>query len=133
MRWRNATLGGELRQEVKARRTKVVRLKRVPEGCRCSVVAQFDKEASQTRDYCVAKDATLRLRSGQAPRAARPDSLDFARDRLLAAQRTLARDDNQAEALPAIFYSFRRVGLAVSSFWVVAQFESEPLPHSAGN
>jgi len=28
-------------------------------------VGQFDKEASQTRDYCVAKDATLR--------AARPD------------------------------------------------------------
>jgi hypothetical protein len=30
------------------------------------VVAQFNKEASQTRDYCVAKCATLR--------AARPDS-----------------------------------------------------------
>jgi hypothetical protein len=29
------------------------------------VVAQFNREASQTRDYCVAKDATLR--------AARPD------------------------------------------------------------
>jgi hypothetical protein len=41
-------------------------------------VVQFDKEASQTRDYCVAKNATLR--------AARPDpSL---------AQRTLVQDDN---------------------------------------
>jgi hypothetical protein len=30
-------------------------------------VVQFDKEASQTRDYCVAKSATRR--------AARPDSL----------------------------------------------------------
>jgi len=29
-------------------------------------VVQFDREASQTRDYCVAKNATLR--------AARPDS-----------------------------------------------------------
>jgi len=32
---------------------------------RFSVVVQFEKEASQTRDFCVAKDATLR--------AARPD------------------------------------------------------------
>src|SRR5271155_970220 len=31
-----------------------------------ALVLQFDKEASQTRDYCVAKNATLR--------AARPDS-----------------------------------------------------------
>src|SRR5215471_7356661 len=34
---------------------------------------QCDKEASQTRDYCFAKYATLRLRSGQATRAAHPD------------------------------------------------------------
>jgi len=33
--------------------------------CNLQVVVQFEKEASQTRDFCVAKDATLR--------AARPD------------------------------------------------------------
>jgi len=45
----------------------------------------FEKEASQTRDFGVAKSATLR--------AARPDSLDFTRDRLFAAQKRLAQDD----------------------------------------
>ena len=48
------------------------------------VVAQFDMEASQTRDYCVAKNATLR--------AARPDPSRR--------KKTLARDDNQTEPLP---------------------------------
>jgi hypothetical protein len=42
------------------------------------VVVQFGKEASQTRDYCVAKNPSVALAlSGQAAthRAARPDSL----------------------------------------------------------
>jgi len=47
-------------------------------------VAQFDKEASQTRDYCVAKDATHR--------AARPD-------RSLRNQRLLGMT-NRTEPLP---------------------------------
>jgi hypothetical protein len=56
---------------------------------------QFDiKEASQTRDYCVAKNATQR--------AARPDSFGCAQDRLFAAQRTLAQDDNQTDPLPKL-------------------------------
>jgi hypothetical protein len=41
-------------------------------------VVQFDKEASQTRDYWVAKNATLpraSLAQGRQLRAARPDSL----------------------------------------------------------
>jgi len=42
-------------------------------------VVQFENEASQTRGYCVAKYAT--------PRAARADSLGFARDRLFATRR----------------------------------------------
>jgi hypothetical protein len=46
-------------------------------------VGQLEKEASQTRDYCVAKNATHR--------AVRPDSLDFARDRLFTAQKRLFR------------------------------------------
>jgi plasmid stabilization system protein ParE len=49
------------------------------------VVAQFGREASQTRDYCVAKYATHR----GSPRS-------------LAAQRTLARDGNQIEPLPRL-------------------------------
>jgi hypothetical protein len=48
------------------------------------VVAQFDEEASQTRDCCAAIAAL---------RAARPDSLDYARDRLFAVQKRLAQDD----------------------------------------
>src|ERR1700691_3674179 len=55
------------------------------------VVGQLEKEASQTRDYCVAKNAT--------DRAARPDSLDFARDRLFAAQRTLVQYDSRTAEL----------------------------------
>jgi hypothetical protein len=47
-------------------------------------VAQFDREAIQTRDYCVAKNATRR--------ADRPDPF--------AAQKALAQDDNQTEPLP---------------------------------
>ena len=48
------------------------------------VVVQFGKEASQTRDYCVARNATLR--------AARPDP-SLRRERLL-------QDDNQTAPLP---------------------------------
>ncbi len=57
------------------------------------VVVRFDREASQTRGYCVAKNATHR--------AARPDSLGFARDRLFTAQRTLVQDDNQSAPFPS--------------------------------
>jgi hypothetical protein len=42
------------------------------------VVVQFDKEASQTRDYCIAKNPSVAFAlSGQAAthRAARPDPL----------------------------------------------------------
>jgi len=55
------------------------------------VVVQVGQEASQTRDYCVAKNATHC--------AARPDPRQ-ARGRLFAAQRTLAQDDNQTALLP---------------------------------
>src|SRR5205814_1911586 len=48
------------------------------------VVVQFGKEASQTRDYCVARNATLR--------AARPDP-SLRKERLL-------KDDNQTAQLP---------------------------------
>src|SRR5258707_15607849 len=56
------------------------------------VVAQFGKEASQARDYGVAKNATLR--------AARPDPFGFAQGRLFAAQRALAQDGRQTAPLP---------------------------------
>ena len=56
-------------------------------GSRCSL----NNDASQMREHCVAKNATHR--------AARPDSLGFARDRLFTAQRTLVQDDNQTSAL----------------------------------
>jgi len=46
------------------------------------VVVQFDKEASQTRDYCVAKIATLRQAQGRLHRAARPDP-SLRKERLL--------------------------------------------------
>src|ERR1019366_5523590 len=48
-------------------------------------MVQFGKEASQTRDYCVAKNAT--------PRAARPDCLRLRSGQALTAQRTLVRND----------------------------------------
>jgi len=48
-------------------------------------VVQFGKEASQTRDYCVARNATLR--------AARPDP-SLRKERLL-------QDDNQTAPLPS--------------------------------
>src|SRR5438093_540703 len=51
---------------------------------RRQVVVQFDKLASQTRDYCVARNATLR--------AARPDP-SLRKERLL-------KDDNQTAQLP---------------------------------
>ena len=47
------------------------------------VVVQFSKEASQTRDYCVARHATLRRR---------PDP-SLRKERLL-------KDDNQTAPLP---------------------------------
>ena len=47
------------------------------------IVVQSSKEASQTRDYCVAKHATLR--------AARPDPLRLRSGQAFAAQRTLAQ------------------------------------------
>ena len=50
----------------------------------------FDKEASQTRDYCV---AALLSKSGATRRATRPDPLGKARGRLFAAQKALAQDD----------------------------------------
>jgi hypothetical protein len=46
------------------------------------VVVQFGKEASQTRDYCVAKNATLRQAQGRLLRAARPDP-SLRKERLL--------------------------------------------------
>ena len=52
---------------------------------RCQKSCSGGKEASQARGYGVAKNATLH--------AARPGSLDFARDRLFAAQTRLAQDD----------------------------------------
>jgi hypothetical protein len=55
---------------------------------RDSVVVEFDKEASQTRDYCIAKNATLR--------AARPDCLRLRSGQALTAQKALVRNDNQA-------------------------------------
>jgi len=54
-------------------------------------VVQFNKEASQTRDYCVAKNATRR--------AARPDSLRLRSGQALTAQRALVRNDNQTAPL----------------------------------
>jgi len=58
-------------------------------GCKMMGSGQFDKEAILTRGWCVAKNATLR--------ADRPDSLDFARDRLFATQKRIAQDDRQTD------------------------------------
>jgi hypothetical protein len=60
----------------------------------CWVVVQFDGEASQTRDYCVAKNPSARFRLLRA-------GCDTSRGspRFLAAQRTLARNDNQTAPL----------------------------------
>ena len=77
------------------------------------VVGQFEAEASQTRDSGVAKSATLR--------AARPDSLDFARGRLFAAQKQLAQDDNETDPL-------RVLGEAQHGFGKNATFKSSCLP-----
>jgi hypothetical protein len=55
-----------------------------------------NREASQTRDYCVAKNATLRLRSGQAPRAARPDP-SLRKERLLGMTIKLSQNPAQAK------------------------------------
>ena len=64
---------------------------------RVLVVGLVDKEASQTRDYRVAKNATVR--------AARPDpSLR---------KKTLARDDNQIQhypIFPSILNDLRELG-----------------------
>ena len=59
------------------------------------VVAQFDMEASQTRDYCVAKNATLRSAA-------------------------LARDDNQTEPLPFVSVFGRLMDCEVNYGWRVA-------------
>ena len=61
-----------------------------------AVVVQFDKEASQTRLLCRQKRRF----------AARPDSLDYARDRLFAAQKRLAQDGIQTAPLPRSPYRF---------------------------
>jgi hypothetical protein len=55
------------------------------------VVAQFHKEASQTRDGCGANNAPHR--------AARSDPLGLARGKLFAAQKKLAQDDKQTARL----------------------------------
>jgi hypothetical protein len=52
---------------------------------RMLAVGQFDKEASQTRDYCGAKSATSR----GSPRS-------------FAAQKALTQDDNQTDPLPRL-------------------------------
>jgi hypothetical protein len=52
---------------------------------------EFEKEARQTRDYCVSKDATLR--------AARPDS-SRRKERLLGM--TINRDAVRVAGLPAL-------------------------------
>jgi hypothetical protein len=56
------------------------------------VVVQFNKEASQTRDYYVAKSATLRLRSGQAAPRGSPRSF--------VGKNRPPQDDNQTAPLP---------------------------------
>src|SRR5208283_2064503 len=63
---------------------------------------QFGKEASQTRDYCVAKNPSALLRAGCDTSRGSPRFPRQARDRLFAAQRTLAQDDNQTAPLPSI-------------------------------
>jgi len=64
------------------------------------IVGQFETEASQARDSGVAKSALRRASLAQGKlRAARPDSLDFARDKLFAAQKRLAQDD-KTDPLP---------------------------------
>ena len=57
---------------------------RAPSGCLGPDACPVDgnREASQTRGCCVARCATLRLRSGQAPRAARADP-SLRKERLL--------------------------------------------------
>jgi hypothetical protein len=52
---------------------------------------QFDREASQTRDYCVAKIATLRQAQGRLQRRGWL--------RFLTAQRAIVRNDNQTAPL----------------------------------
>jgi hypothetical protein len=71
-----------------------------------------DKEASQTRDYCVAKNATLRLRSGQATSRGLPGSFT--------ARRMLVLDDKQTGSL------FLRNGFLVYWFGIG---ELEPEAH----
>src|SRR5438128_593324 len=62
-------------------------------GAQAVLMVQFGKEASQTRDYCVARNATLR--------AARPDP-SLRKERLL-------KDDNQTAQLPVSITGGRRV------------------------
>jgi hypothetical protein len=57
---------------------------KIPTQAKRCVVGQFDKEASQTRDYCVRKQ-------GDASRGS---------PRSFTAQRTLVQDDRQTDPLP---------------------------------
>jgi hypothetical protein len=61
------------------------------------VVVQFDKEATQTRDYCI---AALLIRSSATHLAARPDSLGSLGTGSSLRKETLVQDDNQTALLP---------------------------------
>jgi hypothetical protein len=61
------------------------------------VVVQFDKEASQTRDYCV---AAFLSKSCATLRSARPDPLRLRSGQAFTAQRTLVQDDKQMQRYP---------------------------------
>ena len=58
------------------------------------VVVQFSKEASQTRDYCVAKGTRRFAWLAQIP-------FGFAQGRLSPRKECLLKDDNQTAPLPA--------------------------------
>ena len=77
------------------------------------VVAQFDKEASQTRDYCVANGATHR--------AARPDP-SLRKERLLGMTiklRHYRRRGSELSSVIQLLLSFRRFSVGWSSSLVV--------------
>ena len=64
-------------------------------------MVQFDEEASQTCDHCVAKSATHSARFACSGQAATRGSLRF-----LTEQRTLVRNDNQTALLPSFDLTF---------------------------
>src|SRR5580693_6292720 len=66
------------------------------------VVVQFGKEASQTRDYCVAKNRSRSLRAGCDTSRGSPRFPRQARDMLFAAQKALAQDDNHYRSAAAV-------------------------------